>query len=231
MTASADHKQFGVIIPPLDRLSRTAEQKGVPRSDIAKVRQFLEFKAHAATKWAQGIQEATREEFVKPTPFRPYEIPTGQHKVEQWFRLQMLLDAYLSSAASIRDALFQVANVSFQLGIPPDDRQMRSKIRKTLNVTASSRTGLERWLYENDKRYRWLEELDRLRNTTTHRSVLRFHSVMDIADGNWIGIRAVEIRPQLMADVGPWVAGIEARLYRLVAHSVRQLTVTLKRRT
>jgi hypothetical protein len=50
---STSHQKVAVIFAPLDRLSRIADRKSVPIEDLRMARQFLEFKAHAATEWAR----------------------------------------------------------------------------------------------------------------------------------------------------------------------------------
>lgn len=146
------------------------------------------------------------------------------------FMLHLLLDSYLFSAGSVRDALLQLVNVGFQLGIGQDDMQMRPKVRSALQVTESSRTGLEPWLNRGHKRYRWLVELDQLRNITTHRRVIRVQPLIDRDGDRMFGVPVVEVSDHLVEDVDPWSAKIEERLYRLVAYSLRQLTTTLRRR-
>lgn len=232
--AASSHPRLSAVVTALERLTRTAEGTGVGRPELEAARQFLEYKIYAVHEWAAKLRDAVRDEIVTMIPVRDevseFPFTVSVHR-DQAFVLHLILDAYLFSAGSVRDALLQLVNVAFQLGIGQDDVHMRQKVRVALQVTPSSRTGLERWvLHPRPKRYGWLVELDRLRNITTHRRVVQVQPLIERKGDTWTGIPLIEVREHLMENVDSWSARVEDRLYRLVAHSLRQLTRTLRLR-
>ena len=148
----------------------------------------------------------------------------------QAFNLYILLDGWLFAAGSVRDALLQLVNVTFQCGFFVDDTRIPQKVAAALGVGKMSRTGLEHWLDSSHKQYRWLQELETLRNTTTHRSVIRMSAAMERRDDMWTATPVIEVRPSISEDIGSWVTRVEGRLCRLTAYSLRQLAATLRRR-
>jgi hypothetical protein len=146
------------------------------------------------------------------------------------FNLYLLLDSWLFAAGSVREALLQLVNVAFQCGFPRDDTRIRHKLAAELGVDKMSRTGLEHWLDSSHKAYRWLRELETLRNTTTHRSVIRMDTFMERRDDVWTATPIIEVGPSLSENIETWVTGGEGRLCRLTAYSLRQLAATLRRR-
>src|SRR5262249_1046379 len=99
------------------------------------------------------------------------------------FALYILVDGFLFEGASVREALLQLVNAIFGLGIAVDHPRMMQQIRARLAVTDSSDTGLEEWI-EPLRQPDWLARLITLRNTTTHRYPLRLPARVTMHLGN-----------------------------------------------
>jgi hypothetical protein len=231
--ASATPASLDAVVTGVERLSAVAERMGAPRDDVQAARQFLEYKVYAVREWAARAQEVVRGGVVSILPVHDevhdFPFTVSVHR-DQMFALRLILDSYLFSAGSVRDALLQLVNVTFRFGIGEDDMQMGRKLRDLLGVAETTRTGLEPWLIRGQKRYRWLGELEHLRNVTTHRRVIRVPAVIDSDGERFVGAPVVELNPRLVENVDWWTARVEARLYQLVAVSLRRLTTTLRRR-
>jgi hypothetical protein len=162
--------RYGTLLTPmvtaLDRLI-AASPRG---AQLDAARDFLEFKLYAAIHVGNQIREQLSE--------RMSEVTSGPDELEARvdhaarFALYVLVDGFLFETGSIRDALLQLVNVAFDLGIRDDDKALVIKVRERMNVTSQSETGLESWI-EAARSPSWLWWLTQLRNAATHRRVLR----------------------------------------------------------
>ena len=151
--------------------------------------EFLLFKLHAAFDSGERIRQQ-----IPAAMSSVKQIPLGGTRVggtfeidpEARFMLYLLVDSFLFEAGSIRDALAQVANAVFGLGVPVDEVDLGNRIVRKLQATATT-TGLEAW-FQKDAHPGWLVTLLLLRNTTTHRHVVRLstrYQVTDFRPAGW----------------------------------------------
>lgn len=93
--------------------------------------------------------------------------------------LHLWVDIYLLELGGVADALAQLVNFAFELGLAADDKGMQNNVWPMLGARMQRRgiagpTGLEAW---GPTRPTWLDDLQELRNQATHRNLIRLAEV------------------------------------------------------
>jgi len=144
------------------------------RSDAAQsvgdAKEFLEFKVYATLHIGDQIREQLPAAASALSREGDSFNVTFDHGAR--FALFLLVDSFLFEAGSIRDAVAQLANAAFAIGVATDDTRLADKVRHYLKPDGTKETDLEAW-FEDTAQPDWLRQLLRLRNATTHRHVVR----------------------------------------------------------
>lgn len=225
------------VVAALDEFLQVAETQPAAQGELDSARQFVEYKAYATLHLGAQIREllATGTAVVEviDSPERRGAPPVVViPDKEARFCLYVLVDGFLFESTSFRDALLQLVNVAFRVGIAEDDPQIGNKITSALGVADGTITGLEEWV-RPARRPDWLAWLFELRNIVTHRRVVRLPEQLSMThDGitgpSWhseVGIAAANGGFEPVAE---FIARLETHITALLADSLRRLTQALK---
>lgn len=207
--------------------------------------EFLLFKLWAAAYAREDIIR-TIQGGVTSMRYMPESLEPGSHigpiSVETedrqaLDRLHLFLDAYLLELVGVADALAQLANATFDLGLPIDDprllQKVDSKLRDGLTALGIERpTGLEGW---RTRATPWLDDLWELRNQTTHRHLVRLveqkaweQQRPTPGPGKWTSDFVVDIRPGDSRPLIDFVALSYDDVLKLLRSSLELLRSVLK---
>lgn len=216
------------ILDALDALGDVAQSKGErPRAAI----DFVTFKAYATVTASDFLREQLRD-----TPYVEVEdaegAPTFFLDRQAKFALFVLVDSFLFQSASVQDSLLQLVNAAFSLQLPIDKR-LEGKVMRDLAVTETSETGLEPWLVMA-RQPAWLDRLLDLRNTTTHRRVLRLPGQFRWTDdglrpASWQAHVGIESPTGGYQPLIQFIDETERELLDLLRVSLRRLCILLTR--
>lgn len=170
----------------------------VSKEHVEAAGTFLTFKMNAVIYLEERIR-LRLDELSTVGIYRDVDIPfqrfRGGINFGEWtpdLQLAILVDAFLFELVSIRDALAQLLNVSYQLGIRQDDRGLLKKVQKGLS---KKRTGFEEWIEQDGPS--WLNDLVEYRNKATHRQLLNFlnklSTSISVEDGTFEARRRITI--------------------------------------
>jgi hypothetical protein len=154
---------------------------------LNRAAEFLLFKlwaaAHAREEIIRIIQSGVTSfgyhpESLQPG-FRVGPISVETQNLAAPDHLHLWVDIYLFELGGMADALAQLVNVAFELGLSADDKSIQNNVGARLAVVMQHRiiagpTGLESW---GTARPPWLADLQELRNQATHRHLIRLAEV------------------------------------------------------
>jgi hypothetical protein len=194
-----------------------------PTSQLDAAREFLEFKVYATIHVADQIRKQLSERMSEATSGHDGLVVTVDPAAR--FALYVLVDSFLFEAGSIRDALLQLVNLAFDLGIRDDDPALVGKVRARMNVGMQSETGLEPWITRQPSWLRWLTQL---RNTAIHRRVLRLPEQYQWTHGadsppSWQTNSGIETRGDGYERLADFLERIEGEMAALLAASLARL--------
>lgn len=168
-----------------ERFKAKALKKARDQRAVIDAINFLAFKiravnfAHrqlAALNDSAGSAHIEQEAAVGPRQLNRVQITGLTFNERAAFLAHVMLDLYLFEIVSIRDAVLQLVNVLFPLGIDPREVKPRITLQTLKERIASGRhTGLEEAL---STKHPWFEWLRDLRNRATHRHLLEIKTVM-----------------------------------------------------
>ena len=231
-----------------EALNRLLEQVRIYSRDpeaVERAADFLLFKLwaaeHAREEIIRTIQGGvTRMQYMPESlesgsPVGPIRVETLELAALNLLRLWM--DTYLVELVGTPDALAQLANAAFDLGIPIEDTSLlhnvQSQLRSYLGTLRVDRpTGLEDW---HRRATPWLDDLRELRNQATHRHLVRLiekkaweQQPPPPGPGKWTSDFVVDVRPGHSPPLIDLVALNYDQVLNLVRSSFDLLHVVLE---
>lgn len=104
------------------------------------------------------------------------EIKFAEQHTE--LRLYLLLDSYLFEATSLEDAMLQLVNVAFGLGVDERHMVMRTIVKHLRRLSRGGQAALDEWSLLRQNPDSWLSWLVELRNRATHRRLLTMDIIL-----------------------------------------------------
>ncbi len=169
--ARRDHSALlDPVVAAIDALLATRPHTIVAAKPAQDAKEFLEFKLYATLHTADQVREQL------PAAAAALGQEAGSFAVTvdraERFALFVLVDSFLFEVGSARDAVAQLANAVFEIGVSTSHMQLGREVLHRLKQGGAATVGLEEWFEEADQPA-WLRQSLRLRNETTHRNVVR----------------------------------------------------------
>jgi len=216
-------RDYSVLLDPVIRaIDALLATTTTARAQSEDAKEFLEFKIYAALHVADQIREQLSA--AASTLSREGDSLTAAFDHAARFALFVLVDSFLFAAGSVRDALAQLANAAFAAGVPWDVTRLADKVRQYLSPDDAQKTGLEGW-FDDEAHPDWLRHLLRLRNTTTHRRVVRLPVQFRWKDygASWTSSIHVEVADGKYEPLLEFISRTETDLCAFLVQSLKRL--------